>query len=454
MKSGKALKDVSFYMWSRIKKILILLFFLTLAIPFCPLKAETDLQADQNRIGSFSDIDGHWAEQVIKEWAARDFVGGYPDGTFRPDGLITRAEFFALVNRTFGYPEAGGSVTPYRDVLASDWFAGETAKAIYVGYLGGYPDGLVKPQNPISRQETAVILSRILPLADCEAPFAQFADSTEIPDSSKTAIDAAICNGYMSGYPDGSFRPGRAITRAEAISVLNRAAGALYNTAGTFGPHEGTMVLEGNVTISAADVVLQNMIITGNLYLTEGIGSGDVTLSNVQVQGTTKVSGGGEDSIHLINTGVRRIVVNVPSRNLVRLCAQGTSAVEVLEAITPARLEEADLSGTGFNDLFINLQAGLTIQLAGSFRQVVINDEAVVDLQRGRIAEVSFTDQTAGAVLQLAAGTTVEKLIDNAEETVIKGQGQIIKSEINAENISIELEKAKDHKKKYLYYYL
>ena len=106
----------------------------------------------------FRDIAGHWAEKGIKAWTARELAGGYPDGTFRPDSPITRAEFLTLVNRAFGYTKAGQAT--YRDVTETDWFTGEIAKAAAVGYLGGYPDGTVKPQNPITRQEAAALLLR------------------------------------------------------------------------------------------------------------------------------------------------------------------------------------------------------------------------------------------------------------------------------------------------------
>ena len=173
----------------------------------------------------------------------------------------------------------------------------------------------------------------------------KFADKDQIPAWSETAIAAAVKGGYMSGYPDGTFQPTRLITRAEALAALDRAVGTLYNRAGTYGPFQGTVVIEGNATISTPGVTLQNITITGTLYLTEGIGEGDVTLINVTVQGTTKIAGGGRDSIQLRNTTLGAVLVNVPSRKLVRVLAQGDTAVGILEPTTPARLEEEELTG-------------------------------------------------------------------------------------------------------------
>lgn len=116
---------------------------------------------------SFADIAGHWAEKAINDWTTRELAGGYPDGTFRPDASITRAEFVALVNRAFGYTELAtgqalgtASSATFNDVAATDWYAGEIAQAAAaVGYIGGYPDGTVKPHNPVTRQEVSVMLS-------------------------------------------------------------------------------------------------------------------------------------------------------------------------------------------------------------------------------------------------------------------------------------------------------
>lgn len=84
----------------------------------------------------------------------------------------------------------------------------------------------------------------------------------------------------------------KALTRAEAISVLDRAVGLLYKRTGTYGPLLTITTIEGNVTITTGEITLKNMVITGNLYLTKGIEIGQLTLDNVQIQGATKISGG------------------------------------------------------------------------------------------------------------------------------------------------------------------
>jgi len=372
---------------------------------------------------------------------ARGLVGGYPDRTFRPDHPITRAEFVALVNRAFGYTEMTTGVTFY-DVAETDWYAAEFAKAAHLGYIGGYADGTTRPQNLITRQEVAAVLTRILPPAEVEKVNAEnntdgnFTDQAQIPEWSKAAIAAVVKVGHMSGYPDGTFQPDKAITRAEAIAVLNRAAGTIYNRAGTYGPFQGTKVQESNVTINTPGVTLQNTTIKGNLYLTEGIGEGDVTLINVTVQGNTKVAAGGKDSIHLRNTSVGAVLVDVPSRNLVRLLAQGNTTVGTLEARTPVRLEEEKLTGSGFTKVIVKTQKkiegnitkdspAVTIELLGQFDDVRVQSTGTqLNLQKGSIANLTLASTAQLTQISLAAQTGINSMTADAPVTV-QGQGTV-----------------------------
>jgi uncharacterized repeat protein (TIGR02543 family) len=440
--------------------ILVLIYLLNLCVPCVCVRAEvTPLAVSLAEGEAFRDISGHWAEKEVAAWTVRGLANGYPDGTFRPDNPITRAEFLTLVNRAFGYMEmAAGqintsaiSVTPvtFSDVAETDWYAAEVAKAAAVGYLGGYPDRTMRPQNPITRQEVAAVLARILPLDVDSAQNDEdnlkdkaslsginvlkgLTDQAQIPEWSQAAIGAAVNGGYMNGYPDGAFRPGQDITRAEALAVLNRAVGQLYNRAGTYGPFEGNLVQEGNVTITTSGVTLQNITVKGNLYLTEGIGAGDVTLINVTVQGTTKIAGGGSDSVHLRNTAVGAVVVHVPSRNLVRLLAQGSTTVDILEARTPVRLEEEGLTGAGFTKVRICsippvADSSVTVELLGQFNEVEIQPaQSAQSVQPAQFAQVN-----------LSAQTVIENLIANAPVTV-QGPGTVETTQANVDGVEIE----------------
>lgn len=170
---------------------------------------------------SMPDIANHWAKVQIEDWLDKGLVKGYPDGTFKPDNSITRAEFITMVNAAAGYSQSAS--INFIDVKKADWFAGEIEKAKSAGYITGYTDGTMRPNNPISRQEAAMIILKAKELLPNGKTSGNFADASSFPEWSKGAIDAVFSAGFMSGYPDGSFKAEKFITRAEAVVALTKA---------------------------------------------------------------------------------------------------------------------------------------------------------------------------------------------------------------------------------------
>ncbi|NQS76797.1 MAG: hypothetical protein HQP61_10270 [Peptococcaceae bacterium] len=114
--------------------------------------------ATNGRNPGFSDIEGHWAKDQVLDWSEKGLVMGYADGTFKPEQGVTRAEFATFVNRAFGLKI---KVQPdFSDVSPQDWFAEEVAMAVAGGYIGGYPDGTFRPDSVITRAETVALLSK------------------------------------------------------------------------------------------------------------------------------------------------------------------------------------------------------------------------------------------------------------------------------------------------------
>ncbi|WP_379203451.1 S-layer homology domain-containing protein [Paenibacillus sp. GCM10012306] len=84
-----------------------------------------------------ADIAGHWAQQPLSEWVDKGLIKGFEDGTFRPNGIITRVEFVTLVNRLFAYK--GTSDVTFKDVPADAWFASQVSAAVQAGLFEGVP---------------------------------------------------------------------------------------------------------------------------------------------------------------------------------------------------------------------------------------------------------------------------------------------------------------------------
>ena len=112
---------------------------------------------------SFSDLSSsHWCYQTIHQFIEKGIISGYEDGTFRPDNVITRAEFVKIVNHYFHYSSVSINDNSFKDVPSDSWFFQEVNIAIEKGYIKGFEDNTFRPNEPIRRQEAVVILARIL----------------------------------------------------------------------------------------------------------------------------------------------------------------------------------------------------------------------------------------------------------------------------------------------------
>lgn len=149
------------------------------------------------------------------------YMKGYPDLTFGPDRNMTRAEVTMMFARLLkDRPEANKVYTmPYTDVTKADWYAYAVSYMTENKLITGYPDGTFKPNSPISRAEFAAIASRFDQLkTGLSLPF----NDVKAGHWAYDVIASAADKGWVNGYPDGSFKPENKITRAEVVSTTNR----------------------------------------------------------------------------------------------------------------------------------------------------------------------------------------------------------------------------------------
>ncbi|WP_150272548.1 S-layer homology domain-containing protein [Paenibacillus tepidiphilus] len=171
---------------------------------------------------SAKDYEGHWAQQTIESWLSSGNLKGFADGSVKPNQRIRRSEFMALVNRAFGFTGTAG--TDFADVDPNSWYAGEVAKAVAAGYMEGY-NRLIRPNEAITRQEAAVVMGKLLHLDNGNVNELQiFSDTSQIAVWAKPSVAAAVKAGLLKGYPNGSFAPAQALTRAESLTVIGAAA--------------------------------------------------------------------------------------------------------------------------------------------------------------------------------------------------------------------------------------
>jgi len=165
-----------------------------------------------------ADYDGHWAAPYIDEAREREWMTGYPDGSFRPDNSITRAEFAVMLWRALGSPEPEGG-SPFEDVADDVWY-GKAVTALHkMGVAYGF-GGLFGPNDTLTREMAFTMLARAFGLEaeDAEA-YADFPDGGDTSTWARDAASALIEGGYVEGA-DGKLLPKKALTRGEMAKLL------------------------------------------------------------------------------------------------------------------------------------------------------------------------------------------------------------------------------------------
>lgn len=166
---------------------------------------------------NLTDIAGHWAQNDIVKLVDQGVITGYPDGTFRPDANITRAEFVTVLVKAFKLdPVSDGKIFADTD---SHWAKEYVAAAVYYGICNGYDTSHFGPDDLITREQMAAMVIRAAKLKSASGTL-NFTDSGAISPWAIDSVNTAVADGIIRGYPDNTFKPQGNATRAEAVTVL------------------------------------------------------------------------------------------------------------------------------------------------------------------------------------------------------------------------------------------
>ncbi|WP_068618272.1 S-layer homology domain-containing protein [Paenibacillus tuaregi] len=184
------------------------------------LKDAVQKALESGKSTGFKDTASHWANNDIALASRLGIVNGYGNGTFKPDAPVTRAEISALVVKAFAL-EQGSGVNTYPDIKNS-WAREFIEVLASKGILSSYPDGKFRADEQINRAEMVSILSKIVTLQDDKSALGnRFIDvAPEYWDSKN--IEGAAAAGLIQGVGVNRFLPNGRLTRAEAITVIIR----------------------------------------------------------------------------------------------------------------------------------------------------------------------------------------------------------------------------------------
>ena len=375
---------------------------------------------------AFKDVSGHWAETTINRWVGLGYINGYPDGTFRPKEPITRTEFAVVANNAFNYQNVQAIYFP--DVATTFWGYTEIQKAYAAGYMRGDANGTFRPKANVTRQEAAVMLANIkgLPVGGI-APY--FSDSNSISSWARGSVNAVVSAGYMSGYPDGSFRPKSQISRAEVVTMLNNALGA----GGTVSkpnvpPTQSTTDTVQNMTLS--NTTLRNTIVNGDLTIPSSMSSKSITLDNVTVRGKLNVEGGG--TITAKDCVVNELVMDKSSAIF-----HGDNGTSVAKTAFRAN---GTLEGSRFEDVSVANSKVNTVTIDAEVENLTLDTDADVRLYGGAEVETfDITKNADDALIEFSRGSRVRNM--NVRDNVrIAGKGDIDNMAVYVSGVRSEIE--------------
>jgi hypothetical protein len=276
--------------------------------------------ATENKIAQASDVAGNWAEPFIKVLVEKGIIAGYPDGSFRPDQPVNRAEFAALLTKAFDLQPTRESRS-FPDVPKKFWGAAAIDKAYRAGFLSGYPNNRFGPTQNIVRIESLVSIANGNKLqADANGPKVDelFTDSAQVPSFGRDALVAATqqCVAVSVSYPDGqTFNPNGVATRADVAAFIHQAlvASGKLTALDSNSPAQKYIVKCGGTGVAITEQDIQNRAGVGNL---PGIETTAKKPANAPVGGLTTPTGFGANSgDFFIGTGYQDALIPGASPN-------------------------------------------------------------------------------------------------------------------------------------------
>lgn len=192
------------------------------SVPGAPSVAPTQPTVTPG-VASFSDVpQNHWAYPYVTELATKKIIGGYDDGTFKPNNNVTREEFVKMIIGAAGLVSLDKECD-FADVPGNAWYYDYVASAYNAGIVSGVSDTAFGVGTNITRQDVAVIASRVLSYLGKTPTVTAETTLTDIDTVADYATDSVkLLNGIgiINGYDDGSFMPKNTLTRAEAATII------------------------------------------------------------------------------------------------------------------------------------------------------------------------------------------------------------------------------------------
>ena len=360
----------------------------------------------------------HWAQKSIDRMTSLGIVEGNEVGDFMPNNRITRAELFTILNRITKISAISGKDIP--DVAAGAWYKAETDKAVTDGYVSGYDDGTIRPENNITRAEAATLISRIFGANEYDA--SSFTDGSSIGAWAKDGIDALVSIGVISGYDDGSFRPGDYITRAEIVTMLDKLIGQIKNDRDSKELYGKTV--EGNLILTSGRFVLENVTVNGNIYITNGASNDEVRLVNCTVNGDIFYGKNNTRAVVLDNVKANAVTAGGKNPEIVLV---GETKISKIYS-NGSKISTPDYTGEAVDEIIVT--ADTTIGVDAS--KVTVKETSAVTIKdESKISKLEVLSSARNAEIKVESGSV--STFETA--AMCELNGETVKAGYNADKV-------------------
>ncbi len=382
-----------------------------------------------------SDGYGHWAQNTLDKWYNYGYLRGYPDGLLHPNGQITRAEFVTLANSAMGY--TGNTYISFSDVPKHFWGYNQISSAVAAGYVSGDRGGKFRPYTPITRQEAAVMLSRMCRLGNNAMAASAYKDSYQMPAWAKGAIGSVKVAGMMSGYRDGTFRPNAPLSRAEAVVLLNHALPYANYTTPTVPtptvpmpmpmptplPVPQTQMPTTNDSYILEDSSLSNRTVTGDLIISSKISSKTVKLDHVKVLGTLRVEGG--STIDARDCDIKHLLMD----------KKGVEFESAKSRIAHTKFASSGrISGEGFDEVLIDKSFSSRVEIDADVDRLILDEDTDVKLYSDANIDVFEVKKYADRANIVFSNADVDEM-EIHSDIRITGKGKIEKMTVYTDGV-------------------
>ena len=294
----------------------------------------------------FHDFPTDWSAAGLRSAVQNGLLNG-SNGEINGNGLLTRAQLAAIVNRAFGADKAA-DLSGFTDVRSDAWYHNDMAVSVAMGAFQG-ANGKLNPESPITREEAFAVLARAFGLDGDASALSDYTDGGSVSPWAKSAVSALIDSGFVNGA-NGRLNPRSSITRAEFAKVIS-------GMASTFADNGLSDTVDGNVIVRSSGASLAGKTINGDLILADGAAQADLT--NVTVTGRILIRGGA-DGVTFGNTSAGRgIIVH----------------------------SDVSIAGTA-DSITVAGAAAVTVQSGASVGSITVNAENAKITGAGKVGEV------------------------------------------------------------------